>query len=158
MGCGKSTVAAALSEKYSLNHIDTDKYIEQQNESSISQMFSLYGESYFRDKEFDAINKLCKQNGNVLALGGGAVLFERNVTALKNSGYKLIFIDTDFDVIKSRLENDTTRPLLKTNDIKELYDTRYPLYEKACDIKIKCKNETGEQLADIIMQTILKEG
>lgn len=158
MGCGKSTVASALSEKFNLNHIDTDKYIEQQNDSSISQMFSLYGESYFRDKEFDAISELCKQNDNVLALGGGAVLFERNVTALKNSGYKLIFIDTDFDVIKSRLENDTTRPLLKTNDIKQLYNTRYPLYEKACDIKLKCKNETGEQLADIIMQTILKEG
>ena len=49
MGCGKSTVATALSEKFNLNHIDTDKYIEQQNKVTISQMFSLYGENYFRD-------------------------------------------------------------------------------------------------------------
>ncbi|MBQ8057752.1 MAG: shikimate kinase [Ruminococcus sp.] len=158
MGCGKTTVALALSEKYNLNHIDTDKYIEEKSGMTISKMFELYGEAYFRDKEFEAICTLCENSDNVLALGGGAVLFPRNVEVLKNSGYKLIFIDTDFDVIKNRLESDNSRPLLKTNDIKTLYDTRYPIYENACDIKLSCKDETGEQLADIIIETIAKEG
>ena len=158
MGCGKTTVASALSQKYNLNHIDTDKFIEEENQITISEMFKLYGEEYFRDKEYEAICTLCKCCDYVLALGGGAVLFPRNVKALKDSGYKLIFIDTDFDVIKKRLENDESRPLLKTNDMKELYDKRYQLYENACDIKLSCKDESGEQLADKIIETIAKEG
>lgn len=158
MGCGKTTLATALSDKYNLNHIDTDKYIVEKSGIAISEMFKLYGEDYFRDKEHKAICTLCKEGGNVLALGGGAVLFPRNVKALKDSGYTLIFIDTDFDVIKKRLVGDESRPLLKTNDIEKLYSTRYPLYENACDIKLSCKDETGEQLADIIIETIAKEG
>lgn len=157
MGCGKTTVATALSEKYGLCHIDTDKFIEEENNTTISQMFSEFSESYFRDKEFEAICRLSKESGKVLALGGGAVMFERNVNALKENGYTLIFIDTDFEVIKSRLINDTTRPLLKTNDISELYKKRYPVYESACDLKVHCKNETGEQIADIIFNSMQKK-
>ncbi len=157
MGCGKTTVASALSKKYDLTHIDTDKFIEEKSGMTISQMFSRYGEEHFRQKEFEAISTLCQKSDHVLALGGGAVMFSRNIEALKDSGYTLIFIDTDFDVIKKRLQSDITRPLLKSNDIEKLYQTRYPIYKSVCDISISATNETGEQIADIIYETILKK-
>lgn len=156
MGCGKTTVANSLEKKYSLSHIDTDKYIEEKENMTISSMFEKFGEEFFRDKEHEAICHLSQKEGIILALGGGAVMFERNVQALKDNGYLIVFIDTDFDVIKNRLENDCTRPLLKQNDVKSLYEKRLPVYLHVCDIKISCKNEDGETIATMIMEETKK--
>ncbi|MBQ7133353.1 MAG: shikimate kinase [Ruminococcus sp.] len=158
MGCGKTTVALALEKKYNLRHIDTDRYIEEKENMTINEMFENFSEGYFRDKEFDAICTLSKEKGCVLALGGGAVTFERNVKSLKENGYTLIFLDTDFEVIKKRLMGDKTRPLLKSNDIETLYKKRYPIYENACDVKITCFRENAEEICDKILEILKKEG
>ncbi len=156
MGCGKTTISKSLEKLYSIPYIDTDKYIEDKENMSISRMFEKSGEDYFRDKEFDAICTLCQKDNTILALGGGAVMFSRNVKALKNSGCKIVFIDTDFDVICERLKNDTSRPLLKQGDTKALYEKRLPIYNDVCDIKIKCKNEDSDTIAQMIMEKIKK--
>lgn len=156
MGCGKSTVANALSQHHNLKHIDTDKYIEDTNSMTITDIFSRFGEEHFRDIEHNAIAKLCKEFECVLSLGGGAVTFNRNVKALKQNGYTIVFIDTDIDVIKQRLVDDTTRPLLKSNDLDALYNKRLPIYKNASDIIIKCKNESGTQIAKMIIDKLKK--
>lgn len=150
MGCGKTTVAKTLSEKYDLPHIDIDKFIEEKHNITISEMFGKFGEEYFRDKEYDAICELARNGNSILALGGGAVMFEKNVKALKENGYKIVFIDTDLDVIKERLKNDTSRPLIKSSDITELYNKRIDTYNAVCDVKITTKYETAEIIADMI--------
>ncbi len=152
MGCGKTTVSKALSDTYNLNHIDTDKFIEEQNNCTIADIFSKNGEQYFRDLEHDAICELSKKCDCVLALGGGAVLFDRNVNALRHNGYQIVFINTDFNVIKKRLFADNTRPLLKTNDIQTLYNTRLPIYKSVCDIEIICSEESAQHIADMIIE------
>ena len=156
MGCGKTTISKSLEKLYSIPYIDTDKYIEEKENMSISKMFEKSGEEYFRDKEYEAICTLCKNDDTILALGGGAVMFDRNVQALKNSGCKIIFIDTDFDVICERLKNDTSRPLLKHSDTKSLYEKRLPIYNDVYDIKITCKNEDSDTIAQMIMEKIKK--
>ena len=156
MGCGKTTISKSIEKLYSIPYIDTDKYIEEKENMTINAMFEKNGENYFRDKEFDAICELCKTDDTVLALGGGAVMFPRNVKALKESGCKIVFIDTDFDVIMTRLENVKTRPLLKLNDTKTLYEKRLPIYNDVCDIKIKCKNEDSDTIAKMIFDKIKK--
>lgn len=158
MGCGKTTVANALENEYNLKHIDTDKYIEENCLMSISELFDKYGEEYFREKEHSAILTLTKQRDLVLALGGGAVMFERNVKALKDNGYLIVFLDTDLAVIKNRLLNDTTRPLLKTNDIDKLYNKRINTYNFVSDVKITCSTQDGKTLAKMIIDKIKKEG
>lgn len=156
MGCGKTTISKSIEKLYSIPYIDTDKYIEEKENITINAMFDKYGESYFRDKEFDAICELCKTDDTILALGGGAVMFDRNVEALKENGCKIVFIDTDFDVIKERLLNDETRPLLKLNDTKALYERRLPIYNSVCDIKVSCKNEDSDTIAQMIFEEIKK--
>ena len=156
MGCGKTTVANTLSSKYNLRHIDTDKFIEETEKLSISKMFELYGEEYFRDKEFESISKLSKSAECVLSLGGGAVMHERNVDVLKANGYAIVFIDTDLSVIKRRLRNDTTRPLLKTSNVDMLYAKRLAIYMSVADVIITCTDESSEQIADMIINELKK--
>lgn len=156
MGCGKTTVANALSLHHNLRHIDTDKYIEDESSMTIAQIFEQYGEDHFRDLEHNAIKSLSKEPDLVLALGGGAVTFERNVKALKDNGYKIVFIDTDLSVIKRRLRNDTTRPLLRTTSVDLLYAKRLATYMSVADAIINCTDESADTIAQMIMEKIKK--
>ena len=54
MGCGKTTVGKNLQRRSGMNMIDTDAYIEKKQGMKISEIFDKYGESYFRDLEYEA--------------------------------------------------------------------------------------------------------
>ena len=73
MGSGKSTIGRKLSEKYGLKHIDTDWYIEKEQNMKISDIFSKKGEEYFRNLETECIKKLIDRykDNIVVSVGGG---------------------------------------------------------------------------------------
>lgn len=49
MGCGKSTIGSLLAKKTGCAFIDLDRYIEKQENRSVSQIFEENGEPYFRE-------------------------------------------------------------------------------------------------------------
>ena len=73
MGSGKSTIGRKLSDKYGLKHIDTDWYIEKEQNKKISDIFSEKGEEYFRNLETECIKTLIDKykDNAVVSVGGG---------------------------------------------------------------------------------------
>ena len=53
MGCGKSTIAVALSNRIGIPFVDLDKEIEAKVGLSIDAIFKKYGEIYFRKLEHE---------------------------------------------------------------------------------------------------------
>jgi Shikimate kinase len=51
MGSGKSSIGKILSKKLNLTFIDIDQKIEETEDSKISEIFTKYGEKYFRKIE-----------------------------------------------------------------------------------------------------------
>ena len=51
MGSGKSTIGGLLAKKMGMSFIDLDRYIEKQENRTISRIFEESGEAYFREKE-----------------------------------------------------------------------------------------------------------
>lgn len=143
MGCGKSTVGRNLARKSGRKFLDMDAYIEEKVGMTVSEIFDKYGEDGFRDMEHKACLELAEMNDLVVASGGGAFTFERNVRAFKGRDM-IVFLDVPLEVIKNRLKNDKTRPLLQRPDkdkaMKELYDKRYPIYKTAADIAVAGQN------------------
>lgn len=139
MGCGKSTVGRKLARMLSLSFIDMDAHIEQRSGMAISEIFAQFGEDRFRELEYEAAVELSGRTGQVIATGGGALIFERNVHALKRTG-KIVLLDVTLNDVKRRLYADTTRPLLQRADrdkaMQELYEARLPLYRAAADYVI----------------------
>jgi shikimate dehydrogenase len=84
-GSGKSTIGKALAEKLGRAFTDTDGIITERY-GIISDIFAQKGEEYFRNIEALAVKETAKKNGVVIATGGGAVLRQENVTALKQNG------------------------------------------------------------------------
>ncbi len=58
---GKSTLGRELSKILKYDLIDTDTLIEEMEDKSIKEIFKIYGEDYFREKELKIINKLKKR-------------------------------------------------------------------------------------------------
>ena len=73
MGSGKSTIGALLSKKMNMKFIDLDQKIETIEKQTISQIFKLKGEKYFRTIEVKTILSLLdsKEKELVLSLHSG---------------------------------------------------------------------------------------
>ena len=87
MGSGKSTIGALLSKKMNIKFVDLDLKIETIEKQTISQIFKLKGEKYFRTIEVKTILSLLdsKEKELVLSLGGGSILDEKVRMNVKNN-------------------------------------------------------------------------
>lgn len=143
MGCGKSTIGKIIAKKTGKKFIDMDSYIEEKAEMKISDIFENFGEAHFRDMEHEACKELSEMKGVIIASGGGAFTFDRNVEVFKGKD-KIVLLNVPLETIKYRLRNDTVRPLLQRPDkdkaMEELYNKRFPIYKNASDIIVEGKN------------------
>lgn len=156
MGCGKSTIGKIIAKKTGKKFIDMDSYIEEKAEMKISEIFERFGEAKFRDMEYEACKELSEMNGIVIASGGGAFTFGRNVEVFKGKD-TIVFLNVPLETIKYRLRNDKVRPLLQRPDkdkaMEELYNKRFSIYKNASDIIVKGKN-TPVKTALAVMDAI----
>lgn len=152
MGSGKSTVGMYLSSSLHLRYVDSDKLIEEKYNMSIPKIFNTYGEKYFRDLEYDTIKGFCYLNPSVISLGGGTVLFPRNIDLLKQHS-KLVFLNASFDTVYSRIIGDYERPLANVTyaDLKKLFYSRLSIYKSVSDFVVDADNTP-----EIICNSIIK--
>lgn len=139
MGCGKSTVGRNLARKTGRKFLDMDRYIEEKAGMSVKEIFEKQGEDGFRELEHEACVELSDKKNLIIASGGGALTFDRNVSAFKGKD-KIVLLDVPLNTIKYRLRNDKTRPLLQREDkdraMDELFMKRYPRYMAAADVVV----------------------
>lgn len=156
MGCGKTTVGLALSNKLGLPFIDLDCYIEKQQKLTISKIFQEYGEEHFRKLESLAVKDISKNVGYVIALGGGTILSPQNVEVLKKTG-KILFLNEKKETLQERLKNDKKRPLIKNKRyISTIFENRYEKYLSSADLIItpsKNVSETCLKIENLIKKT-----
>ena len=126
---GKTTLGTLLSQKLDRRLEDTDDMIVNREQRPITDIFSSEGEPYFRDLETAMVRELAPQNAIIISTGGGAILREENVDALKKNGC-VIFLDRPLEQI---LPADD-RPLANTKEkVTALMEKRYPIYRSTCD-------------------------
>lgn len=161
MGCGKSTVAAGLSQMYGMKVIEMDQLLAQRQGMSIPEIFEKHGETYFRDLESTLVLEIQGVRNQVVSCGGGVVLREQNVLEMKKNGH-IILLTAKPDTILKRVERNDDRPILKgkknVRDISELMEKRRPKYESAADIVIETDNKSVKEICEEVMQKVKKIG
>lgn len=134
MGTGKSVVGKELAKRLGMSYLSTDELIEKREGTKISAIFQKKGESYFRQVETQIVKEVASLDNHVISAGGGVVLREENVSALKKNGF-IVCLSASPEVILQRTANNRNRPLLEVDDqkkrIKELLKIRKPFYDKA---------------------------
>lgn len=157
MGSGKTTVANYLKETYHMDMVEMDSVISEQEGMSISDIFALHGEEYFRGLETRLLEEIQKKNGVVVSCGGGVPMRAINVTVMERSG-RIIFLQASPETIYNRVKDSHDRPLLEGNKnvayISELLEKRKEKYETAADIFIETDGKDVSEIGEEIMQKI----
>ncbi|MBQ9080384.1 MAG: AAA family ATPase [Clostridia bacterium] len=148
-GSGKTTVGHRLAELTGRNVIDSDDEIVAATGMPIPEYFTKYGEGEFRNRESEVIEILAQKNGTVIATGGGAVLREQNVNALRRNGV-VVFLDRSVENIVPTAD----RPLSRDREaLQTRYRERYPIYCKAADIHLDA-NGSVDEVADRVIAAL----
>ncbi len=156
MGVGKSSVGRRIAEALGMEFVDLDETIVAKAGMEIPSIFRERGEKGFRELEKEATRMIAARDGVVIACGGGTVLDEDNLKALRRNS-KMILLTADPETILRRVEADgDTRPLLsaeeKVDPIARLLGQRMPRYLKAADKAVDTSGKTQAQVAREIIE------
>lgn len=160
MGTGKSAVAKQLACKLKMEFIDMDQIIEESHGISIADIFSRYGENYFRQQENKLVKKLSQKENMVIATGGGTFLFPDNARILSQRG-QIICLYADSQTIYNRVKRKNNRPLLKRenilSEINRLLEERKKIFDNI-KWKIYTANLNIQEITDKIIALLKSEG
>jgi len=141
-GSGKSTVGAALAERWHLALRDTDADVEATAGKAISDIFVDDGEPAFRALEHEAVAAAVAEHDGVLALGGGAVLdpgTQDVLAAYRQAGGVVVFLDVTLAHAVPRVGLNQARPLLLGNPRarwQALMEARRPVYQRVATVRV----------------------
>lgn len=162
MGSGKSTVGRIIADRLQRPFVDTDADVEAEIGISIAELFASVGERRFRVLEAERIRHVAALRGQIIAVGGGAVVDPRNVTQLRGTG-DLILLDADPEELARRIaeQEDSSseapeRPLLAGADdptklLAELRARRDAAYLAATSHVVDTTDRTPEEVAQRVL-------
>lgn len=134
MGAGKTAIGQELARQLEIPFKDTDHEIELAANMSVSEIFSKYGEPFFREKETQILSRLVSEKPCVLSTGGGAFISDTNKQIISQKAVS-VWLDVDLNILWSRVKRKDTRPLLRVpkpfEKLKQLHSERAPHYKQA---------------------------
>lgn len=157
MGSGKSTIASYLAENFGMEIIDMDQLIVEREGMAIPDIFAQKGELYFRDVETSLLIEIQGEQNKVVSCGGGVVLREKNIQAMKKSG-QVVLLNAKPETILERVKDDDNRPLLWGNKnvqfIHDMMEKRQPKYEAAADLVIHTDGKSADEICKEIISKV----
>ncbi len=161
-GAGKTTIGKILAERLGFEYVSTDEEILKITGLKIPEFVERYGWEKFRDVETEVIISLSGEDRKIIDTGGGAILRESNVKALKKNGF-VIFLSAPPDVLAKRIMDSQERPPLKKGkthweEVKEVLEERLPFYKKAMDVEVSTAEGKPEEICEKILSILREKG
>lgn len=156
MGAGKTTVGQLVAKKLYRTFIDIDQEIEKEYGMTTSEIFKVFGEKSFREKEKEMIANFSKKKLKIISVGGGAFLQEE-IRDICLSNCIVFYLDISWDSWKERLNIlIDNRPVLKgrsIEEIEELFINRQNIYSYH-NSKFNTDNLEIDEIADYLIETL----
>ena len=126
-GSGKTSLGRLCAKALGRPFLDVDAAVEAAAGMAVSRIFQQEGEEGFRRRETQAVLKLARETGQVIATGGGCVLRRENLQALAQNGV-ILLVERPLD----QLALGAGRPLSGSREaVEALYQARQPRYRQA---------------------------
>lgn len=150
-GAGKTTIGKQLARQLHVRFLELDKQIEKAADMSLAELFSLYGEDYYRRLERETLAQvLAEKRPMVLATGGGIVESPETFALLKKSAVTVWLRAAPEDHWNRVVSQGDRRPMADhpqaMADLRALLTAREPLYAGA-DHTI---DTSGRRVEDIV--------
>jgi shikimate kinase len=156
MGVGKTTVGQVLANRLGWGFLDLDDWIEEQNGTTVAQIFREKGEPYFRDEERRAAQAAGTRQQYVIGAGGGAFVQSATREVLK-VGAATVWLVCDLDAVLHRIAPDGSRPLATDRErMQALMAEREAAYRQA-DLTVDTTDASPETVATRIVEALFPE-
>jgi shikimate dehydrogenase len=128
-GSGKSAIGRFLAQETGRTLVDLDAKIEASQGASCKEIIARAGEEVFRKYESLAASAYGAETGQIISSGGGTILREENVFALRQNGI-VLWVQRPLSKLTSK-----GRPLSSSPEvIRQMERVRLPFYESAADM------------------------
>ena len=158
--CGKTCVGKKVSGFLGLPFYDTDELIQGKAGKTVRQIVQEGGWPAFRKSEKAAIGEVARQDGVVIALGGGAVMESGNVEALKGKGC-FVWLQAEEETLRERMKGDGASPdqrpplmIPGKGDERGLLAKRSPVYRALADLVIDTTGKSIDEVAEEILAAL----
>ncbi len=156
MGSGKSTVGRLLAKRMRARFVDADALIERKAGRKISEIFQKRGEKAFRRMERSVLAAVSRKRGQVVALGGGALIdfvTRRRVIA---TGVLVRLSCSEVELWRRLRPQLAERPLLKGSSRAEMRKLlRRRRWICPVDFSVSTTTQTSAQTAREIARKVL---
>ena len=153
-GCGKSTVGVLLAKALGMAFLDTDIVLQAQEGRLLQSLLDEIGIDAFLRREEEAI--LTVDAKDTVIATGGSVVYEQQAMRHLHACGKVVYIALPYEEIERRLSNLATRgvALRPGQTLRDLYDERTPLYERAADIVVHAGGLDIEQTVAALLDRL----
>jgi len=155
MGTGKSVIGRRLAAATGRRFVDTDQRIEQRAGKSVAAIFRDEGEARFREMESEVVEALAREEGCVIATGGGMALRPDQIAKL--GGIRVALTATPEVILERTQRRRHARPLLSGQDpsdqIHRLMAERAPYYQLA-DLSVDTSRMSVDETVRLIQMRI----
>lgn len=160
---GKTSVGSALSRDLGRSFVDMDEEIVAREGMTIATMIAQYGWAYFRRKESEVLVEIADRDDLIVATGGGVILDEKNVLAMRHSG-RVLWLRVAAETVRRRIVADentaANRPALTDQGLMEeiegVLETRSPLYQKSAHYTLDSDTDSVSELCQTVMRWLKK--
>ena len=156
-GSGKTSVGRLLAARLDRPFADTDEMVEAETGMRIADLIVERGERAFREVESAQVRRVAALRGQVVAVGGGAVVDPSSATQLRGTG-DLVLLDAEPAQLADRLQGEgaVARPLLAGDDLvarlDELRRRRADAYARAATVAVETGGATPDEVADLVLE------
>ena len=160
-GAGKSTIGMALAGLLKVPFVELDALIEEEANLSLSELFSLHGESHYKRLAHDILLRLLARNEQMIVATGGSIVTDpESWSLLKRRTHTVWLKATPDDHWKRVLGQGDTRPMANRRsamtDLRSILSIRAPLYSEAAqtiDTSSTAIRSAARQVAAVVRKT-----
>jgi XRE family aerobic/anaerobic benzoate catabolism transcriptional regulator len=157
-GAGKTTLGSALADDLQLPFVELDREIERDAGISLSEVFSLYGQTGYRRIERRCLERVIQSNKQiVMAVGGGIVSEPETYNLLLANCFTVWIKALPAEHMARVVAQGDLRPMQGSaeamEDLNRILKAREPLYRKA-DLTFDTVGERPEQSLAKLRQAV----
>jgi XRE family transcriptional regulator, aerobic/anaerobic benzoate catabolism transcriptional regulator len=159
-GAGKSSIGKSVATKLGIPFVELDEEIVREAQMTLSTIFEIHGEAYYRSMERDVLKRFLDTTKPVVIATGGSLVTDPETWSLLKRKAKTIWLKATprehWDRVVSQGDVRPMRGRPKAmNELKDLLTARTPLYEEATTT-IETSGRTPKEITDEIVRSTRK--
>lgn len=158
MGAGKSTVGRVLADRTRAPFVDIDQHVVSVSGRSIPELFD-QSEEHFRQLESSSLAEVGSGSvPTVIAVGGGAVLSDKNRSLMKGTGI-VVWLRAMPSTLRDRVDGGRGRPVLSRSGdldqaVEALVRERAPYYADVADLVVDVDGLDVDDVVRAVMRDL----